>query len=99
MINAAELTYSSIIDALDCGDFYASQGPEIYEISIQDGKLRVKCSDAEVIVVYTDSRQCHLKKESGMTEVEFTLHGDEKYIRVMCRDAQHKDANSNAYWL
>ena len=99
MISATELTYDGIIDALVAGDFYATQGPEIHEISVHDGKLRIKCSESELIVVYTDSRQCHIKKENKMTEVEFTLYGDEKYVRVMCRDTQNKDANSNAYWL
>ena len=99
VINAADLQYGSVIEAMKQGDFYSSQGPDIYEISIKDGKLLVKCSEVELIVVYTDSRVCYLKKEIGMTEAEFDISGDEGYIRIMCRDKNKRDANSNAYWI
>ena len=118
MINADSLSYCDIIESLKAGSFYSSQGPEIYEISIDDGgngasgagneggeggkggkKLRIKCSDVCLIVVYTDTRACFCKKGNPLNEVEFTLTGGEKYIRVMCRDSAKHDANSSAYWL
>jgi len=99
MIESPSLNYGDIMNALKSGNFYSSQGPEIHKIHIEDGKLHVKCSEAKVIVVYTDGRACHLKQGDSLTEAEFTLKGNEKYIRVMCRDKNHRDANSNAYWL
>ena len=99
MIESPSLLYSDVINALESGNFYSSQGPEIYEISIENRDLHVKCSESKVIVVYTDGRRCHLKQGDSLTEAVFTLSGNEKYIRVMCRDANHKDANSNAYWM
>ena len=35
MIKAKELKYEPIINALRNGDFYASQGPEIYDLYIE----------------------------------------------------------------
>ncbi|MCL2287132.1 MAG: PHP domain-containing protein [Firmicutes bacterium] len=99
MINSPSLGYSDIFNALKQGDFYSSQGPEIYEIFIQDGVLNVKCSDACQVIVYTDDRTCHIEKGEALNEVGFVLNGNEKYIRVMCRDKEGLDANSNAYWL
>ena len=99
MIHSPSLTYGDIMDALTNGDFYSSQGPEIHEISITNGVLNIRCSESKLIIVYTDGRACHLKTGDTLTHAEFTLDGDEKYIRVMCRDENHKDANSNAYWL
>ena len=99
MINSKSLKYSDVIDSLKCGDFYSSQGPEIYEISIQDNNLSIRCSDVCLIVVYTDGRICYVKKGASLNEAKFKLIGNEKYIRVMCRDTGHKDANSNAYWF
>lgn len=99
MIHSSSLRYEDIFCSLQQGDFYASQGPEIYEISLQDNKLHVKCSEVCLIVVYTDGRNCYIQKGKALTEAEFTLNGEEKYVRVMCRDREHKDANSNAYWL
>jgi len=99
MIGSNSLTYSDIMDSLVRGDFYSTQGPEIYEISLQDDRLKIKCSDVCLIIVYTDSRYCHKIKGNDLNEAEFFLKGNEKYIRIMCRDKNHKDANSNAYWL
>jgi len=99
IISADKLEYTEIIESLKKGDFYSSQGPEIHEISIEDGTLSIKCSDVCLIVVYTDSRKCYIKKGDSLTEAEFKLKGTESYIRVMCRDKNHKDANSNAYWM
>ena len=99
-INSENLNYSNIMAALSNGDFYASQGPEIYEISLDDGKLAVKCSPAALIVVYTDTRKCYIARGAPtINRAEFQLLGKERYIRVMCRDVDKKDANSNAYWL
>jgi len=99
MIESPALNYADVMNALKSGNFYASQGPQIYEIFIENGNLHIKCSPSQAIVVYTDSRRCHLKQGDSLTEAVFTLSGNEEYIRVMCRDANHKDANSNAYWL
>ena len=53
MVGAEKLEYGAIIKALEKGDFYASTGPELYEVSIDDGVLTVRCSDAQRI--YLDS--------------------------------------------
>ena len=98
MVNADSLSYGNIINGLKQGDFYASQGPEIYEIAIEGKKLTVKCSEVDIIVVYTDGRKSHYARAEGMEGAEFELDGDEKYIRVMCRDRHKKDACSIAYW-
>jgi len=99
MINCENLEYETVINALKNGDFYASQGPQIYEISLEDNKLRVKCSDAILVVVYTNGRAGYIKHGVDLNEVEFELSGQDKYIRVMCRDKNYKEANSNAFWL
>ena len=99
MIDSSGLTYGDVFDSLRRGDFYSSQGPEIHEISLHGNILGVKCSKACLIVVYTDGRRCYIQKGEALTEAEFPLSGNEEYIRVMCRDKDHKDANSNAYWL
>jgi hypothetical protein len=99
MINSVSLKYNNIIDSLSQGDFYSSQGPEIYEISYMDNHLYVECSDVCLIVVYTDGRISYINKGDILNKAEFRLNGNEKYIRVMCRDKEHKDANSNAYWF
>jgi hypothetical protein len=56
-VGAERLEYDAVISALRRGDFYSSTGPEIYELSIDDGVLSVDCSDAERIVVSTERRR------------------------------------------
>jgi len=108
-INSESLKYEDIMNALETGDFYSSQGPEIHEIYIEDNSLNVKCSPCDLIVVYTQSRGCLKAVGKDLTSAKFELPGDEQhirelfgddqYIRIMCRDAFKKDATSNAYWL
>ena len=98
-INSDSLSYKDIMDSLQKGDFYSSQGPEIYEILLEDDILNIKSSPVEIIVVYTKDRKCYNKVKVGenLTQASFKLVGNDGYIRVMCRDKNKKDANSNAY--
>jgi len=98
-ISSQSLSYENIIQSLKNGDFYSSQGPEIYEISLNGNELTVICSDVEAIVVFTQGRKCFVENGKGITGARFQLDGSEGYIRVICRDNDKKDANSNAYWL
>lgn len=56
MVGAPELSYSSVIEALENGDFYMSCGPEIKNLWIEDGKLKITCSDAKRINLETHGR-------------------------------------------
>ena len=70
---------------------------KIYCMSTDDNH---SCDDAFGGFVMINSSS--LKYEDireALNEAEFKLNGNEKYIRVMCRDKEHKDANSNAFWL
>lgn len=46
MIKAEELNYESVLSALKNYDFYASSGPEISELWLEDGVLHISCSPA-----------------------------------------------------
>ena len=100
-INSKSLSYEDVMQALASGDFYSSQGPEIYEISLEGKILTVKCSPVQRIRVYTQGRVCYEAVGDGLESATFELSetGAEGYIRIMCRDKDNSDANSNAYWL
>jgi len=98
-INSKSLSYEDVMKSLADGDFYSSQGPEIYEIYLENDILNIKCSPCDLIVVYTQGRKCYAKTGEGLTEARFKLTGNEGYIRIMCRDTNGKDANSNAFWF
>lgn len=41
MICSEDLGYDNVFGALKRGDFYSSVGPELYEISIEDGIVKI----------------------------------------------------------
>ncbi len=77
---APALSYDAIMTAYEKGDFYASWGPEIESLTLEDGILRVTCSpgpkgDAVVQVeVHTGLRYCRrVADECGLAAAEFDI--------------------------
>ncbi len=77
---APELSYKAIMTAYERGDFYASWGPEIESLDIEDGILHVTCmagpsaSPVVRVEVHTGLRWCRrATNDHGMTEASFDL--------------------------
>ncbi|MBQ7455781.1 MAG: PHP domain-containing protein [Clostridia bacterium] len=102
MIKAKELSYAAIIEALEKGDFYASQGPEIHDLYVEDNRLHVKCSPAVNVLLRMMGRP---GKRGGVyapigqtiTEAEFELKKADGFFRVEVTDARGKKAFTHAY--
>lgn len=97
MIKAPCLTYSSIIAALKNGDFYASTGPEFYELYINDdNRLVIKCSEVKSITITTAMRRGLTKfsRTESFCEAEFCLEDNFEFVQVMITDAYGKRAVS-----
>lgn len=102
MINAEKLEYRTVTKALENGDFYASQGPEIYDLWYEDGKIGIKCSDAARIVLTTGNRRTErlYADENGfVNSAEFGVSEADSYVRITVTDAFGKNANTNAYFI
>lgn len=104
MVRAEELTYENILNAMVNGDYYSSGGPEIYQYSINDKEVYIKCSPVERINIiaggYVGAGITILASESeNLTEAHYKLIGSETYIRVECIDQYGKTAWSNPYYL
>ncbi len=56
MVGAQKLEYSSVIEAMEKGDFYASTGPDIYSLTWDGTFLDITCSDARYITVESGNR-------------------------------------------
>ena len=106
MVGAEKLTYDSVIQALEKGDFYMSKGPEIRELSIEDNILTVKTSKA--VRVCLESHGRFARRVNGpLEEAQFDLtvfmekaKGDpDLWIRVTVYDEQGNYAATRAYWL
>lgn len=101
MIKAEELTYESVADALKNGNFYSSQGPEIYSLYLEDDKLHVECSPADKVVCTVNRRRCmsRYNEETGeITHAVFELKPADGYFRVTVIDKNGLKADTNAYF-
>ena len=101
MIKAESLDYRTITKALEDGQFYASRGPEIYELSFNEGKVFIKCSEADKIVCNYGVRHAEtaLDDEGGtVTEATFSMKPEWRYFRITVTDKQGKTACTNAYF-
>lgn len=101
MVNAESLTQEALLSAIHNGNFYASCGPELYDVSIEDGILHVRCSACSEIHVisYPPRGKAHYAEDKMLTELTYPLKGGETYIRVECVDADGNPAWSNAIFL
>lgn len=102
MLKLPELSYGAVIRALRQGDFYASNGPEICELTIENDAVCLRCSPVEKIYLVTEGRCCQMRVAAPgetVTEAVFPLKGDEGYVRIDCRDAWGRHAWSNAVFL
>lgn len=103
MIKAPALTYDDLIAAYKKGDCYASEGPEILELYIEDGEIVIKTSPAAGIFMMTEGRYCGYKgagEDGPVTEARFAYRPEAfgRYFRFEVKAADGKRAYSNAYY-
>ena len=101
MIKAESLDYRKITDALVKGDFYASQGPHIYDLWLGDGMVHVTCSGAKMIKMNTGRRKSPVALAIDgelLTHASFPVAPEDDYIRITVKDANGNHANTRAYF-
>lgn len=114
MVKADKLDYETVIAALEKGDFYASTGPEVKELYMEDGVLHVETSAAYSISLISDHRyhrERHGTEEAPLTAASFDLNGFIKqcnahaiprrtpWVRIEVRDMRGNLAWTRAYFL
>ena len=104
VMTGGELSYAGIIHALEVGDFYCSNGPDILSLSIDTEKktVHVRSSPARSITLGTATRHGERAEAVGnalLTEAELPLRDDDVYFRIEVTGADGKRANSIAYFL
>lgn len=97
MINADKLDYATIMNALQKGDFYSSNGPEIYSLTREGNTVTVKSSPAKRIALSTGSRRCAVLWGDGVTEATFELQPSDGYFRITVDDLYGNHAHTQAY--
>lgn len=89
-----------ILAALKAGRYYASEGPEIRDIGIAGGEIRVACSPARAVAVSGTGVRKHYHFGEGITGHAFPLDlFTDSFCRVTVIDAMGRRAWSNPIWL
>ncbi|MBQ7336072.1 MAG: hypothetical protein IJW92_06335 [Clostridia bacterium] len=101
MIKAEKLDYRTVTQALLDGNFYCSQGPEIYELYVEDNVLHIKTSDAREIRFNTPTRfgGANFLADEGefLNEAEYKIRPECLYVRVTVVGPNGRTASTNAY--
>ena len=102
MIKAEELSYDALIDSYKNGCCYASEGPEILSLYIEDGEIVIRTSPAASIVLLSEGRCCCSKSDPDATCTEarfpYTPERFGRYFRIEVKDAKGSHAFSRAYY-
>jgi hypothetical protein len=90
-----------MITALEKQEFYASCGPQIFSLSIDNGVLNVSTSPAKRICFVTN---CHKRgvfmatKDETIAQAEFALHEKVNWVYVEVMDEAGNKAYSRAFF-
>jgi hypothetical protein len=93
-VNTEALTRENILEGIDNGRFYASQGPEFYQIEYKDGEIKVKCSPCKRAIFYSNMVWTPDRVQEGENSEAFSykINKNEFFIRVELNDNNGKKA-------
>lgn len=104
MIKAPELSHKAIMKAMMDGDCYASAGPEIKELYVEDNELHIKTSAAQAIHFATAGRSKQSKlmdEKTGepVTEAVFKLKPEYVFFHIIVKDMRGNPATTRIYYM
>ena len=84
MLNTNDRSVAGILRAIDEGRFYATQGPEIRELSLTDGVVHIACSPAKYIIFYSNEVWIPNRTRAleGQTSADYVVSPRESFVRV-----------------
>ena len=96
---APALTYDAVYNALKNGDCYATTGPEIHSLYVEDGRLHAKFSPARSVCLRFETRRTGvvISDSDDLTEAEFDVGGEYRYFRLEVKDSHNNKAMTRAY--
>lgn len=97
MINAPKLDYKTIMEHLQSGKFYASNGPEIYSLVRNGDTVTIMTSPAKRIALSTRGRRCSAVWGEGVTKATFELQETDGYFRITVDDMYGNHAHTQSY--
>ncbi|MBQ2743167.1 MAG: PHP domain-containing protein [Oscillospiraceae bacterium] len=100
MIKAEKLTYEGITTSLLKGNFYASEGPLIEELYLEDGQVHIATSPAQAIFITKPGKNVAIRKEEGklISGACFDVEADDIYFFITVVGKNGEKAYTNAYF-
>lgn len=101
MVKATENTPEALLAALKAGEYYASTGPEIYDIRISNDSVEVDCSSAVTVIVQGQGTSMATLHGASMTTARLSRErlANTPWVRVTVIDRAGKRAWSNPIWI
>ena len=100
MVNPRSFCYKDVIRAIKAGDFYASSGPLITSLMIEDDIVKIEFSDAVSANLITRGRRTDQKSATNgktINYAEFPLEESDGYFRITVTDKSGKKAYTQVY--
>ncbi len=96
---APELSYGALFDALKNRDCYATTGPEISSLYVEDGKVFLECTPVCSVMIRYETRKTPRSISHGdaITSASFELADDFVYFRLELKDSHGNKAMTRAY--
>ena len=100
MVKSDALTDEALAAAIRSGDFYASEGPELY-VTKKGRKLIIDTSPCVLIGTHSNLswNRGRVLRGNGITHFEYETSDEERWVRVEARDTDGKKAWSNIFVL
>ena len=105
MLKAPVLTYADLIDALDRGAFYASTGPIIENLWLEDGILHLECSPVRGVYVHGNlyrHRLSRVEAQDCITCLDLDIRGifdDSSYLFLKIVNSRGQCAWAVPHWF
>ncbi len=101
MVLADELSYSSVYEALEKGNFYSSMGPKILELTVDGTHVHIETEPVEQITLFYGSKKTlHVwgTEDSPVSVADFEIPEKAKYIRLDAVDFRGRHANTRGFF-
>lgn len=101
MVKAERNDPDALLTALKAGHFYSTQGPELRDVRVEDGKLIVESSAVVSVVALGHGTGAKAVHGASMTHTEVPLDRvlNSPWVRAAVIDAAGKRAWSNPIWV
>ena len=98
MVRAEELSQESILQALRAGNYYASQGPQLY-VRREGSKFMVDCSPCTYVGAMSNAawEANRVERQESITHFEYDVRPGDRWVRIQACDGAGKLAWSQVY--